>query len=63
MWQETTAKLMRISADGGKAEFTGLENEYGFNTLSLNKDGSRLAFSSNKSTGGWDVFARNRAER
>ena len=48
---------MRISAAGGKPEFTGVEREGAFRWFSLNRDGSRLAVGANESLGGWEVFA------
>jgi len=42
----TTWKLMRISADGGEPEFTGLDQSADVGWLRLNRDGTRLAFSS-----------------
>ena len=47
---------MRIPEDGGKPEFTGLEHSTFIVSFDLNKDGSRLAFSSDEFSG-WEVFS------
>jgi Tol biopolymer transport system component len=56
-------RIMRISATGGTPEFTGVESDSIIRWFNSNKDGSRLAYSSNQSKGGgvalagWDVFS------
>jgi len=55
-FQDSSWKIMRISLYGGKPVSTGLERSTPIGWFSLNKDGSRLAFST-KETGGWNVFS------
>ena len=50
-------RIMRISATGGTPEFTGVQSANRIRWFSSNKEGSRLAYSSNESLGGWDVFS------